>query len=208
MVARRYSTRKRGLEGEWAGSPARFQAELETARSSAARALPGGMAAITSAAAPGRPRLPDFGDVAVEPCGAPVMVRVAKARNRSPDRFGEGRGPSTKQPLHRQFQGEHARGARLDLGRQRDTPARVRAGHRPGARGTRRPGAARTSRPRCCRRRNSRRRRRRLHPESPATLGSRDMLGDEGQRLGAIPGIGNGVRERATPWPGRSARSG
>jgi hypothetical protein len=72
---RRYSTRKRRLEGEWAGSASRFQAARKR-RSSVVRALPIGIAAGPAAAAPDR-GFPDHGDNPKQSGCAPVTVRVA-----------------------------------------------------------------------------------------------------------------------------------
>ena len=90
---RRYSTRKRGLEGEWRGrSRLVFRPRPETpfqpasclARRHGADHR-GGVAGIL-------PVL-DFGDVQIEPGGTPAAVRMAKLQNSAPHRVRHGRGP-------------------------------------------------------------------------------------------------------------------
>src|SRR5829696_3911164 len=61
--------------------------------------------------------LPDLGDMAIQPCRAPVMVRVTQTADRLPDRFSESLvGGVTAVP--EALQGDCARSARLYLGRE------------------------------------------------------------------------------------------
>src|SRR6187402_1537606 len=109
---RRYSIRKRGLEGEWRRQSGWISGQAETAFQPASR-LAGRHGADHLGGAAGIPAVLNFRDVQIEPGGTPVVVRMAKLQDSVPHWLGMA-GVDREAGAPEYLEREGLRGGRLD----------------------------------------------------------------------------------------------